>query len=142
MKAICIRLKLGMKVLLELVPSRVSWGRHHRVGGTQAIIGNWRGSAGMQVILILISILLYTYTYTFIIYTYTYNYRKLEWLGCKLSEIGGEMKPEWGSLYILCTAAVCKRGFFPCLPIFKKKSHPKSKVQQKENIQPFPLSYH
>ena len=30
--------------LLELVPSRVSWGRHHRVvGGRQAIIGNWRG---------------------------------------------------------------------------------------------------
>ena len=35
---------LGMKVLLELVPSQVSWGRHHRVGGSrQAIIGNWRG---------------------------------------------------------------------------------------------------
>ena len=35
---------LGMKqVLLELVSSQVSWGRHHRVGGTQAIIGNWRG---------------------------------------------------------------------------------------------------
>ena len=39
-----IGLLLGMKkVLLELVPSQVSWGRHHRVGGTQAIIGNWRG---------------------------------------------------------------------------------------------------
>ena len=39
-----IRMGLGMKqVLLELVSSQVSWGRHHRVGGTQAIIGNWRG---------------------------------------------------------------------------------------------------
>ena len=27
-------------LLLKLVPSQVSWGRHHRVDGTQAIIGN------------------------------------------------------------------------------------------------------